>query len=186
MTLLELLMLAELISARRILKTKLLDFLGLPENCQDKTDHLINRIVSVLEVNPAEQERFWETFKSELAVNPVEVEAILKCSPAERQQWIEQGKLPILEYRSFRKSGIHLEYPVHERRFILSLTPTDINNWRQEPKGLIQNNPPTASPINTESPAENEQSRVALVPSGKKSLPAGKNKVRRKFQQPSS
>jgi len=162
MTLLELLMLAELISARPILKTKLLDFLGLPENCQDKTDHLVNRIVSVLEVNPAEQERFWETFKSELAVDPVEVEAILKCSPAERQQWIEQGKLPILEYRSFRKSGIHLEYPVHERRFILSLTPTDINNWRQEPKGLIQNNRPTASPINTENPAENEQSRVAF------------------------
>ena len=58
MTLLELLMLAELISARRILKTKLLDFLGLPENCQDKTDHLVNRIVSLVEENPAEQERF--------------------------------------------------------------------------------------------------------------------------------
>jgi len=157
MTLLELLMLAELISARRILKTKLLDFLGLPENCQDQTDHLVNRIVSLLEANPAEQERFWETFKSELAVDPVELEAILKCSPAERQQWIEQDKLPILEYRSFRKSGIHLEYPVHDRRFILSLTPTDINNWRKEPKGLIKNNRPIPTPIHTEKPEENEQ-----------------------------
>ncbi len=87
---------------------------------------------------------------------------MLKCSPAERQQWIEQGKLPILEYRSFRKSGIHLEYPVHDRRFILSLTPADINNWRQEPKGLIKNNRQTPTPINTENPAENEQSRVAF------------------------
>ena len=162
MTLLELLMLAELISARRILKTKLLEFLGLPDNCQDKTDYLVSKIVSVLEVNPAEQERFWETIKSKLAVDPVELEAILKCSPAQRQQWIEQGKLPILEYRSFRKSGIHLEYPVHDRRFILSLTETDINNWRKEPKGLIPNHRPTASPINTENRAENEQSRGAF------------------------
>ena len=152
-------MLAELISSRPILKTKLLEFLGLPDNCQDKTDRLVNQIVSVLEVNAAEQERFWETFKSELAVDPVELEETLKCSTAERQQWIEQGKLPILEYRSFRKSGIHLEYPVHDRRFILSLTQTDINNWRQEPKGLIQNNRQTAAPIN---PEENEQSRVAF------------------------
>ncbi|MCW6051829.1 hypothetical protein K4039_17455 [Lyngbya sp. CCAP 1446/10] len=155
-------MLAELISARRILKAQLLDFLGLPDNCQDQTDRIVSTIVSVLEANAAEQERFWETFKSELAVDPVELEAMLKCSAAERQQWIEQGKLPILEYRSFRKSGIHLEYPVHDRRIILNLTPTDIDNWRKEPKGLIQNNLPKADPINTENSAQNEQSRLAF------------------------
>ncbi|MEG3850786.1 hypothetical protein QT971_28965 [Microcoleus sp. herbarium19] len=155
-------MLAELISARQIVKAKLIDFLGLPDNCQDKTDHLVSTIVSVLEVNAAEQERFWETFKSELAVDPVELEEMLKCSAAERQQWIEQGKLPILEYRSFRKSGIHLEYPVHDRRFILSLTQTDINNWRKEPKGLIRNNRQKPAQINTENSQENEQSRLAF------------------------
>ncbi|MBE9096758.1 hypothetical protein [Tychonema sp. LEGE 07203] len=155
-------MLAELISSRRILKTKLLDFLGLSDNCQDKTDTIVNRIVSVLEVNAAEEQRFWETFKSELAVAPVELEAMLKCSAAERQQWIEQGKLPILEYRSFRKSGIHLEYPVHDRRFILSLTQSEINNWRKEPKGQIKNNRQTAASIYTENLEENEQSRVAF------------------------
>ncbi|MEG3863633.1 hypothetical protein [Microcoleus sp. herbarium12] len=155
-------MLAELISSRPILKAKLLDFLGLPDNCQDQTDCIVNQILSVLEINAAEQERFWETFKSELAVDPVELEAMLKCSAAERQQWIEQGKLPILEYRSFRKSGIHLEYPVHDRRFILTLTPTDINKWRQEPKGLIKNHGTTATKINTENPAQNEQSRIAF------------------------
>ena len=155
-------MLAELISARQIVKAKLIDFLGLPGNCQDKTDHLVSTIVSVLEVNTAEQERFWETFKSELAVDPVELEEILKCSAAERQQWIEQGKLPILEYRSFRKSGIHLEYPVHDRRFILSLAQADINNWRKEPKDLIQNNRQKVSQINTENSEQNEQSRLAF------------------------
>ncbi|WP_293339319.1 hypothetical protein [Microcoleus sp. CAWBG58] len=155
-------MLAELISARRILKAQLLDFLGLPDNSQDQTDRIVSTIVSVLEANAAEQERFWETFKSELAVDPVELEAMLKCSAAERQQWIEQGRLPILEYRSFRKSGIHLEYPVHDRRFILSLTPTDIDNWRKEPKGLIKNHRPTAEPINTENSEQNEQSRGAF------------------------
>ena len=155
-------MLAELISARQIVKAKLIDFLGLPGNCQDKTDHLVSTIVSVLEVNTAEQARFWETFKSELAVDPVELEEILKCSAAERQQWIEQGKLPILEYRSFRKSGIHLEYPVHDRRFILNLTQTDIKNWRQEPKELIQNHRQKPVQINTENTEQNEQSRVAF------------------------
>lgn len=155
-------MLAELISARQIVKAKLIDFLGLPGNCQDKTDHIVSTIVSVLEVNAAEQERFWETFKSELAVDPVELEEMLKCSATERQQWIEQGKLPILEYRSFRKSGIHLEYPVHDRRFVLSVTETDIKNWRKEPKGLIKNNRPKPAQVNTENSQENEQSRVAF------------------------
>ena len=155
-------MLAELISARQIVKAKLIDFLGLPGNCQDKTDHIVSTIVSVLEVNAAEQERFWETFKSELAVDPVELEEILKCSAAERQQWIEQGKLPILEYRSFRKSGIHLEYPVHDRRFILSLAQSDIKNWRKEPKELIQNNRQKVSQINTENSEQNERSRLAF------------------------
>lgn len=88
-------MLAELISARRILKAQLLDFLGLPDNSQDKQDYLVSKIVSVLEVDAAENERFWETFKSELAVDPAELEKLLNCSTTERQQWIEEGKLPI-------------------------------------------------------------------------------------------
>ena len=83
-------MLAELISSRRILKAQLLEFLGLPDNCQDKTDHLVSTIVSVLEVDAAEQARFWDKFKSELAVEPVELEKLLKCSPKERQEWIAE------------------------------------------------------------------------------------------------
>jgi hypothetical protein len=159
-------MLAELISARRILKTQLLDFLGLPDNSQEKQDLLISKIVSVLEVDAAENERFWERFKSELAVDPVELEELLKCSTTERQQWIEEGKLPILEYRTFRKSGIHLEYPVHDRRLILSLSPTDINNWRQESQQPIQNNGKTAAKIPSknyqENHEENADSRLAF------------------------
>lgn len=150
-------MLAELISARRILKAQLLDFLGLPDNSQDKQDHLVSKIVSVLEVDAAENTRFWETFKSELAVDPVELEKLLNCSATERQQWIEEGKLPVLEYRTFRKSGIHLEYPVHDRRFILSLSPTDINNWRQESKQPMQNNGKKIAQIPTNNPQENHE-----------------------------
>lgn len=159
-------MLAELISARRILKAQLLDFLGLPDNSQDKQDYLVSKIVSVLEVDAAENERFWETFKSELAVDPAELEKLLNCSTTERQQWIEEGKLPILEYRIFRKSGIHLEYPVHDRRLILSLSPTEIDNWRQESKQPIQNNGKTAAKIprknSQENHEENTDSRLAF------------------------
>jgi hypothetical protein len=160
-------MLAELISARRILKTQLLDFLGLPDNSQEKQDLLVSKIVSVLEVDAAANERFWERFKSELAVDPVELEELLQCSTTERQQWIEEGKLPILEYRTFRKSGIHLEYPVHDRRLILSLSPTEINNWRQESKQAISNNGKKATEIprtnyQPENHEENADSRLAF------------------------
>lgn len=165
-TLLELLMLAELISARRILKAQLLDFLGLPDNSPEKQDRLVSKIVSVLEVDAAENERFWEKFKRELAVDPAELEKLLNCSTTERQKWIEQGKLPILEYRTFRKSGIHLEYPVHDRRIILSLSPADIDNWRQESPQSIQNNAKTAAKIPTknyqENSEENADSRLAF------------------------
>lgn len=71
-----------------------------------------------------------------------------------------------LGYRTFRKSGIHLEYPVHDRRFILSLSPAEINNWRQESKQPIQNNAKTAAKIPRnnyqENHEENADSRLAF------------------------
>lgn len=155
-------MLAELISSRRILKSQLLDFLGLPDNSQNKKDSLVSQIVSVLEVNAAEQERFWETFKSELAVEPVELEEILQCSKTERQRWIEEGKLPILEQRSLGNSGLGIAYPVHDRRFILSLSQTEIDRWRQEYRDRMQNNGKNTQAIATEDRQENEQSRIAF------------------------
>jgi hypothetical protein len=155
-------MLAELISSRRIPKSQLLDFLGLPDNSPNKKDRLVSQIISVLEVNAAEKERFWETFKSELAVEPVELEEMLQCSKTERQRWIKEGKLPILEQRSLGNSELDLEYPVHDRRFILSLSQTEIDRWRQEYRERMQNSSKNSQKIPTEIQRENVQSRIAF------------------------
>ncbi|MDF0555709.1 hypothetical protein [Kamptonema sp. UHCC 0994] len=155
-------MLAELISSRRILKAQLIEFLGLPDNSKDKKESLVSTILSILEENAFEQARFWETFKSELAVEPIELEELLQCSKSERKRWVKEGKLPILEYRSFRKSGMALEYPVHDRRFILSLTPADIQQWREEHRSQIKTNRQTGAQIASESRKEHEQSREAF------------------------
>lgn len=155
-------MLADLISFRRILKSQLLEFLGLPKNSPKKKESLVTTILSLIELDPAEKSRFLETFKSELAVEPVELEKRLGCTQAERKRWIKEGKLPILEYRSFLQAGMELEYPVHDRRLILNLSQIEIKQWRESHKKEVKNNRKIAAQAALESRQENQQSRKAF------------------------
>jgi len=155
-------MLAELISSRRILKAQLIEFLGLPDNSKDKKENLVTTVLSILEIDTAEQVRFWETFKRELAVEPIELEELLQCSKTERKRWIKEGKLPILENRIFRKSGMDLEYPVHDRRFILGITQAQVQQWREEHNSRTKSNRQTGAQIASESRKEHQQSREAF------------------------
>lgn len=155
-------MLAELIASRRLLKSQLLEFLGLPDNSRNKKQNLVSTILSILDVDPAEKERFMETFKSELAVEPVELEKLLGCSHTERKRWILEGKIPILEFRSFRKSGRDLEYPVHDRRVVLSLSQVEINQWREEHKNCVKENRKIGACVASEIRKENQKSREAF------------------------
>jgi len=99
---------------------------------------LAQRLLAVLEEDDAARNRFFETFKSELAVPPWEIEDRLHCTATERKRWIADGKLPIMEYRTFHKVARDLPYPVHDRRVIDSLSPETIERWRAEHQALVQ------------------------------------------------
>ena len=73
----------------------------------------------------------------ELAVPPWELEVLLACTPSERKRWTEEGKLPVLDRRSFRKAGSRMEYPVFDRRVILSLPRSELDLWRAEHQALV-------------------------------------------------
>lgn len=156
-------MLQQLISSRRLLKAQLLQFLGLPETSKQNKETLIPQILTLLETDAAEKERFLETFKSELAVEPVELEELLGCTQTERKRWIKEGKLPVLEYRSFRQSGTNLQYPVHDRRLVLSLSQADIQQWREEHQARIKQNRHTGSQAAAESRKENQRARQDFI-----------------------
>ena len=63
---------------------------------------------------------------------------LLACTPTERKRWTEEGKLPVLDRRSFRKAGSRMEYPVFDRRMILGLPRTELDRWRAERRALVK------------------------------------------------
>src|SRR5713101_4203522 len=101
-------MLSKLI-ATAILKAKLVEFLGLPAKTKESKEQLVIQLLLLIETDSREKARLLDTFPSELAVEPTELETLLGCSKEERRRWIKEGKIPVLEYRSFRKAGRDLE-----------------------------------------------------------------------------
>ncbi|MEB3828749.1 hypothetical protein [Phormidium sp. CCY1219] len=116
-------------------------------------------LLSIFAADPSEKERFLETFKRELAVEPYELIEILKCTKTERKRWIKEGKIPVLEYRSCRKSGKILEYPVHDRRVVMSLTPEEIQQWRDSHQARVAQTRKSAAKAASHSRKENQQAR---------------------------
>jgi len=119
-------------------KPQIAVFLGLPKSSKESKDVLIEQLLTLLTNDEQARTRFFEAFVQELAVGPGEVEALLTCSATERKLWTSDGKLPILEYRTFRKAGRDLTYPVHDRRVILQLTQAEIEQWRTQHQSLVQ------------------------------------------------
>ena len=109
-----------------------LAYLGQPARSRDAKATLVQGVQERLESDPAIRAQFFELFRRELAVPPWDLETLLACTPTERKRWTEEGRLPILEQRTFRKGGTNRAYPVFDRRIILSLTPTDLAQWRAE------------------------------------------------------
>src|SRR5260370_13397782 len=91
-----------------------------------------------MESDRTERAQFFEVFKRELAVPPWECETLLECTPTERKRWAEEGKLPVLVQRSFRKAGSRMEYPVFDRRVILGLPPGELDLWRAGAPRLVE------------------------------------------------
>lgn len=115
-----------------------LALLGSPARSRDPKATLVERARERLETDPTARAQFFEVFKRELAVPPWELEALLGCTPTERKRWADEGKLTVVNRRSFRKAGSMLEYPVFDRRLILGLPRTELERWRAEHQALVK------------------------------------------------
>ena len=115
-----------------------LAFLELPASSREPKAALVQRVQEQVESDRTARAQFFEVFKRELAVPPWECETLLECTPTERKRWAEEGKLPVLDQRSFRKAGSRMEYPVFDRRVILGLPGTELDLWRAEHQALVK------------------------------------------------
>lgn len=115
-----------------------LTYLGLHTTTRDSKASLVQRLQEHLSSDPTARALFFEVFKRELAVPPWELETLLSCSPTERKRWTNEEKLPILDLRSFRKSGDDKTYPVFDRRIVLTLPHTELEQWRAEHQALVK------------------------------------------------
>lgn len=115
-----------------------LSYLALPAGSRDAKAVLVQRVQERVENDQAVRALFFELFRRELAVPPWELEALLECTPTERKRWTDEGKLTILDQRSFRKAGSQKAYPVFDRRTILGLARTDLDLWRAEHQSLVK------------------------------------------------
>jgi hypothetical protein len=115
-----------------------LAFLESPVRSREPKAILVQRVGERLETDRTARAQFYEVFKRELAVPPWECETLLACTPTERKRWTEEGKLPVLDRRSFRKAGSQMEYPVFDRRVILGLPCTELDRWRAERRALVK------------------------------------------------
>ncbi len=115
-----------------------LTFLESPARSREPKATLVQRVGERLETDQTTRAQFFEVFKRELAVPPWECETLLACTPTERKRWTKEGKLPVLDRRSFRKAGSRMEYPVFDRRVILGLRRAELDRWRAEHQALVK------------------------------------------------
>ncbi|HEX7737971.1 MAG TPA: hypothetical protein VF458_24210 [Ktedonobacteraceae bacterium] len=115
-----------------------LQYLNLPTTTRASKASLIQRIQERLAADPDARPLFFEVFKRELAVPPWELETLLPCTPTERKRWTDEERLPILELRNVRKGGDLRSYPVFDRRAILTLPASELDQWRAEHQALTR------------------------------------------------
>ncbi|HEU5370467.1 MAG TPA: hypothetical protein VFU69_18490, partial [Ktedonobacterales bacterium] len=95
--------LAELVDV--LTKDQIGQFLQVRGAARIAKGELAQKLLTLLAADDLTKDHFFETFKRELAVPPWEVEATLGCTANERKRWVADGKLPILEYRTFHKAA---------------------------------------------------------------------------------
>lgn len=115
-----------------------LTFLKLPASSREIKANLVQHLSPYLKTDRTILAQFFEIFAFELAVPPWELETLLGCTTTERKRWTEEEKLPIFGYGSFRKAGSDHDYPVYDRRIVLSLTKDEVEGWRSEHQAMIR------------------------------------------------
>ncbi|HEY7417654.1 MAG TPA: hypothetical protein VH593_20895, partial [Ktedonobacteraceae bacterium] len=143
----------------KIKKAQLLIFLGLSTATKITKGQLVDRILQLINEDVSIEERLLETFPAEIAVVPTELDMLLHCSREERRRWIKEGKIPVLEYRAFRKGGRDMLYPVHDRRVINKLSQELITRWRVEYDALSRANRQHGARLAARSRRANQQMR---------------------------
>ncbi len=145
--------------ASAISKAQIIAFLGLPRKVKASKNQLIARLLLLIEADACEKTRLLEYFPKELAVGPTELEELLQCSPSERKRWVKEGRIPVLEYRSFKKAGRELQYAVHERKLILDLSDDEVARWREEYHAQVQANRRAGAQVAAQRRKANRQMR---------------------------
>jgi hypothetical protein len=143
-------------------KAQIVAFFGLPHNVKETKKLLVERLLCLYEANAVERARLLDTFPYELAVNPVELQELLACTPTERRRWVGEGKIPILEYRPFRMAGRDLVYPVHDRRIVLALSQEEIAHWRELHRVQVRENRRAGAVASRKSREDNQRAREAF------------------------
>jgi hypothetical protein len=142
-----------------IKKARLFLFLGVSTTTKMTKEQLVDHILQLISEDASVEERLLEMFSAELAVVPTELDTLLHCSREERRRWIREGKIPVLEYRAFRKGGRDMLYPVHDRRIINGLSQDLIIRWRVEHNALSRANRQRGARLAAQSRRANQQMR---------------------------
>ena len=140
-------------------KAQIVEFLGLPAKTRETKEQLAARLLQLIEEDALEKVRLLDTFPQELAVGPTELEDLLQCSRVERRRWIKEGKIPVLEHRSFRKAGREMLYPVHDRRAVLNISPAEIAQWREAHQAQVHTHRSTAAQTAVQHRKANQHTR---------------------------
>lgn len=119
----------------------------------------LRRVFQLVNTNQQEYDRLLDMFPQELAVGPTELEELLPCTQLERRRWTKEGKIPVLEYRTFRKAGRDMEYAIHDRRVVLNLSQEDIALWRSEHQEQVHGNRQIGAQLAVYSRKANQQTR---------------------------
>ncbi len=114
--------------------------------------------------------KFYNEFKDILAVNPTELEEVLGCTKMERKRWTNENLLKVFEYRTFRKYGQTLEYPVFDRLQVCSITEENVASWREEYEKIKKKNKEIATHKAIETRKINENMRADFKKEFKKIL----------------
>ncbi len=123
----------------KLSKGQCLAFLEQEPTKNTKKSTLVELLLARITQQDSAMERLLAMFPYELAVEPVELAELLSCSRSERQRWIKEGRIPVLEYRSFRVAGRDLLFPVFDRRQVLAISTEEIALWRDAHLVDVQN-----------------------------------------------
>lgn len=157
-------------------KAQILEFLGMAKSTKIAKDQLVDQLLQHIAMDSLAMERLLATFLYELAVEPAEIEELLQCTSVERRRWVKEGKLPVLEYRTFRKMGRDLEYPVHDRREILKISQDDLQQWRDAHLQEVQSHRKVGAQVATERRKVNRQIRQHFLLSWQQTIDEWKQK----------